>query len=270
MYPLPNQTRRPNDILGGPQRAIDQTGERVREDFYLFLERYREGTNQPGTTSGVPTSEMLTNSEASMQQLPALYLQQLQEMRNLGRSTMYVDFAHLYRYNDVLATAIADNYYRFEPFLTKAVTALVAVHAPSLLRLPNTKQPRLFSVSVYGVSIVQRLRELTTQRVGQLVSVSGTVTRTSEVRPELFTGTFRCLECGVITRDVEQQFKYTEPVKCSNEVCNNRRKWALIPEQSVFVNWQRVRVQENSNEIPPGSMPRWYLCVCVFFFITNR
>lgn len=30
----------------------------------------------------------------------------------------------------------------------------------------------------------------------------------------------------------------------------------MLAEQSTFVNWQRVRVQENSSEIPPGSMPR--------------
>lgn len=27
-------------------------------------------------------------------------------------------------------------------------------------------------------------------------------------------------------------------------------------QRSVFVDWQRLRVQENADEIPPGSMPR--------------
>jgi len=43
-----------------------------------------------------------------------------------------------------------------------------------------------------------------------LVAITGTVTRTSEVRPELLYGTFRCDDCGTIVKDVEQQFKYTE------------------------------------------------------------
>lgn len=56
-----------------------------------------------------------------------------------------------------------------------------------------------------------RLRDLKPdQWVGKLASVSGTVTRTSEVRPELLYGTFQCMECGKIARDVEQQFKYTQ------------------------------------------------------------
>jgi DNA replication licensing factor MCM6 len=40
----------------------------------------------------------------------------------------------------------------------------------------------------------------------------GVVTRTSEVRPELLQGTFKCLDCGNVVKNVEQQFKYTEVV----------------------------------------------------------
>lgn len=49
-----------------------------------------------------------------------------------------------------------------------------------------------------------------TDKIGKLASISGTVTRTSEVRPELVFGTFVCFECKGVVRDVEQQFKYTE------------------------------------------------------------
>lgn len=101
------------------------------------------------------------------------------------------------------------------------------------------------------------MRELNTGKLGQLVSVSGTVTRTSEVRPELLIGTFRCDECFGLEKNIEQQFKYSEPSICSNRLCNNRTKWTLIPESSLFANWQRIRLQENPNEIPAGSMPRW-------------
>ena len=93
-------------------------------------------------------------------------------------------------------------------------------------------------------------------RIGQLVSITGTVTRTSEVRPELISGTFTCNDCGTTVRDVEQQFKYTEPILCQNTTCNNRTNWQLNIEQSKFSDWQKVRIQENANEIPTGSMPR--------------
>lgn len=50
--------------------------------------------------------------------------------------------------------------------------------------------------------------------------------------------------------------RYVEPGACANAECGNKNKWELLPDKSVFVDWQRLRLQENSDEIPPGSMPR--------------
>jgi DNA replication licensing factor MCM6 len=62
-------------------------------------------------------------------------------------------------------------------------------------------------------------------------------------------GNFTCNECRMSTV-IHQQFRYTEPTGCAN--CQNRVIWKLNLDQSVFVDWQRVRVQENADEIPPG------------------
>jgi DNA replication licensing factor MCM6 len=69
-------------------------------------------------------------------------------------------------------------------------------------------------------------------------------------------GTFECQECHAIVRNVEQQFKYTEPVRCSNPACDNKARWELITKESILIDWQKVKVQEYSSDIPAGSMPR--------------
>lgn len=76
------------------------------------------------------------------------------------------------------------------------------------------------------------------------------------MRPELLFGAFTCVDCGGDTTGVEQQFRYSEPLKCHNPYCANTFAWELNTSKSVFVDWQRVKVQENSDEIPAGSMPR--------------
>ena len=116
--------------------------------------------------------------------------------------------------------------------------------------------PRDFFIGFYNLPLVSGIRDLRMQRVGQLLSISGTVTRTSEVRPELHYGAFTCIACKTAIRNVEQQFKYTEPTMCQNATCQNRRAWQLNIQHSRFVDWQKVRIQENANEIPTGSMPR--------------
>ncbi len=89
-----------------------------------------------------------------------------------------------------------------------------------------------------------------------MISICGTITRSSEVKPELVQGSFKCKQCSTIIRGVEQQFRFTEPRLCTNQNCNNRCNWELDPSLSHFSDWQKIRVQENSSDIPPGSMPR--------------
>lgn len=76
------------------------------------------------------------------------------------------------------------------------------------------------------------------------------------MRPELLLATFTCEACRTVVPNVEQTFRYTEPTQCPNLTCGNRAGWRLEIKQSSFVDWQKVRVQENSGEIPTGSMPR--------------
>lgn len=108
----------------------------------------------------------------------------------------------------------------------------------------------------YNLPDVLKLRDLKSAKIGKLTSFCGTVTRTTEVHPELLLGTFYCLDCQAKVVDVQQRFRFTQPERCSNAACENNRRWRLEIEASKFVDWQKVRVQENASEIPSGSMPR--------------
>merc|ERR1719262_1259128 len=96
------------------------------------------------------------------------------------------------------------------------------------------------------------------QLLGTLITMCGTVTRTTEVKPELLVGSFQCNECMREVSGVEQQFKVTMPALCPSRNCGNRTNWTLLGESRTtrWGDWQRVRLQENENEIPAGSMPR--------------
>jgi DNA replication licensing factor MCM6 len=50
---------------------------------------------------------------------------------------------------------------------------------------------------------IQKIRELKVSTLGRLMSIHGTVTRTTEVKPELLNAAFKCLECNTITTNVE-------------------------------------------------------------------
>lgn len=196
------------------------------------------------------------------------YIRQIKSLQEFELVTVYIDFTHLLEREETLARAIQTQYYRFLPFLRRGVSNLVKKYVPTYYYVPvvaaammsnpslSPVDVREFAIAFYNLPLTVGIRDLRMNTIGQLLSISGTVTRTSEVRPELVSGTFKCGHCGAIVRDVEQQFKYTEPMKCPNMTCSNNRDWHLIIEQSKFTDWQKVRIQENSSEIPTGSMPR--------------
>lgn len=68
------------------------------------------------------------------------------------------------------------------------------------------------------------------------MSIKGTVTRTTEVKPELQIGAFRCKACNLLNKGIEQQYKYTEPVRCEGERCFNK-DFELEHSGSVYADW---------------------------------
>lgn len=111
-------------------------------------------------------------------------------------------------------------------------------------------------VSFTEVPTRHKVRELTTAKIGTLIRISGHVVRTHPVHPELVLGAFICQDCQTEIKGVEQQFKYTNPTICRNPVCSNRRRFMLDVEKSLFVDFQKVRIQETQAELPRGCIPR--------------
>lgn len=147
-----------------------------------------------------------------------IYIEQIHTMREYELTTLYVDFGHLLQRDDVLADAIQKQYYRFLPYLRRALLNLVTEFEPEYLKINPTAattdsanlQSREFNIAFYHLPLVSGIRDLRTDKIGTLMSISGTVTRTSEVRPELLFGSFICEICNGLVNDIEQQFKYTE------------------------------------------------------------
>mmetsp|Transcript_43139 Transcript_43139/g.111820 ORF Transcript_43139/g.111820 Transcript_43139/m.111820 type:complete len:978 (-) Transcript_43139:516-3449(-) len=155
-----------------------------------------------------------------------------------------------------LYATLVNFFYRFQGAVHAAVTDFVHAVRERFDSTDADASSKKYFASFYGMQTSIGLRQLRTNLVGALQSLSGTVTRISEVRPELAVGAFRCLECNAVINVPQSQLVYSEPVLCTNILCSNRTKWQLVVEKSTFTDWQKVRIQENSSDIPPGSMPR--------------
>lgn len=232
-------------------KVVDQMSEAAQLAFEQFLETFELDENDEDYDSDFGGK---------------VYLARIAKMVNDDSTLLNIDFQHVLSYeNGILAAVITEEYYRILTFLQNGLRRVVATHQPQYLRNStssttsddiNKTIERDFQLSFYNLPTIHRIRELKTENIGVLLAISGTVTRTSEIRPELYKAAFTCDICKSLITNVEQTFKYTEPSSCINNSCVNQSEWTLNIPKSHFLDWQKVRVQENSNEIPNGSMPR--------------
>ncbi|KAF1744542.1 hypothetical protein MXB_4926, partial [Myxobolus squamalis] len=170
-------------------------------------------------------------------------------MKEAERNSIYVDFVDIEKFDPILSGTIQSNYYRLINFLNNAAKKLCC----EVANVPINKE---IYVGITNVPVRNKLRELSTAKIGTLMTITGQVVRTRPVYPMLVSATFTCLDCQTLIQNVEQQFRFTQPTICHNPVCQNRRKFLLDLKRSKYVDFQKVRIQETQNEIPRGSIPR--------------
>ena len=268
------------------KKVDDVTGEKVREAFEQFLEDFAVSDPETGVAHKVYRAQI---EFMKMYDLNTIYIDyQHLATRENGALAMAISEQY-YRFLPFLITGLKRVVKKYAPELLVTSDAISRVAGndgegddtqdgtlPSTQVTDNNtdsrlatrsggatsvsgspeQTERLLQISFFNLSAVHRIRDVKSDKIGSLLTISGTVTRTSEVRPELFKASFTCDLCRAIVDNVEQYFKFTEPTFCPNPTCENRAFWTLNVARSKFLDWQRVRIQENANEIPNGSMPR--------------
>ncbi|CAP29514.1 Protein CBR-MCM-6 [Caenorhabditis briggsae] len=219
-----------NIISGQAQKVEDVDGTRVQNEFSKFLKSFKGDKNE------------------------LQYKTAMKELVQPEKNTIFVDMQHLYKFSNNLATTIELQYYRVYPFMCEAL------HLATLDGCDENERQQMFKkqlyVSLYNLDAKTKVRELSADKVGGLVRIAGQIVRTHPVHPELSRACFVCEDCGVSTRDVQQQFRYTQPTKCANPQCMNRTRFSLDVNSSTFVDFQKIRIQETQAELPRGSIPR--------------
>ncbi|KAJ2615288.1 hypothetical protein H4S08_001315 [Coemansia sp. RSA 1365] len=104
------------------------------------------------------------------------------------------------------------------------------------------------------------MKSLKSSLVGKLVTVRGTVVRTSPIKPLLVQAQFNCARCSASQTVKIVEGNYEVPVKCITQGCKSR---VFEVERGVetgtrTVDWQQIRIQEKINDDPrdPGRVPR--------------
>ena len=109
------------------------------------------------------------------------------------------------------------------------------------------------------------LRELQASQIGSLVNIKGIVVRATDVKPFIRVACYICDVCGSETYQNIYSRIFTPLTDCQSSQCKNNRshgKITMINRTSKFVSFQELKIQEPTNEVPTGRVPRSIKILC--------
>ncbi|OEJ83051.1 DNA replication licensing factor MCM7 [Hanseniaspora osmophila] len=106
---------------------------------------------------------------------------------------------------------------------------------------------------------VYSVREVKGSKIGNLITVRGIVTRISDVKPSVQVNAYTCDQCGFeVFQEVNSKI-FKPLLECPSQQCvNNNTKGQLFMSSrgSKFSAFQECKIQELSNQVPIGHIPR--------------
>ncbi|KAH6940128.1 hypothetical protein HPB50_025008 [Hyalomma asiaticum] len=103
------------------------------------------------------------------------------------------------------------------------------------------------------------VRDVKAGCIGKLVTVKGIVTRCTEVKPIMCVATYTCDQCGAETYQPINSPSFMPLVTCPSDDCRVNRSGGRLYLQtrgSKFIKFQELKMQEHSDQVPVGNIPR--------------
>jgi len=150
------------------------------------------------------------------------------------KRSLNADFRLLEQFDIELADALLDSP---DPLLEAAEQAVQQIEVPALEIEKFEPHVRFFNLPKQHEPLV---RDIGAKQLGKLIAVEGIVRQITTVMPKLKTAVWRCRHCGNTYKKLQDSQQLKMPSFCE---CRHR-DFDLVPEQSEFVDSQKIQIQE--------------------------
>ncbi|XP_059620171.1 DNA replication licensing factor Mcm7 [Phlebotomus argentipes] len=114
-------------------------------------------------------------------------------------------------------------------------------------------------------SVAIPIRDVKAEHIGKLVTVRGIVTRCTEVKPMMIVATYTCDRCGSETYQPINSLSFMPINDCPSDDCRVNKAGGRLYLQtrgSKFIKFQEIKIQEHSDQVPVGHIPRYLTVMC--------
>ena len=179
------------------------------------------------------------------------YVEQIDQM--WGKHAKHI----IVNYNDLVSSPTIESKFIQSPdeildAFSKAINEILKERFPDYAE----KIKHDIRARVANFPVQRSLRQINSEVISKMTSVSGMVVRTSEVKPLAKEVTYRCLDKHISKFTLIDGMSLDNAVKCQTPKCPHKNL-AIVPEASRFIDFQIVRLQELPEDLPPGQLPHY-------------
>jgi len=179
------------------------------------------------------------------------YVEQIDQMVVKQTTYIVVDF------NDLVSVPFIESKFRESPdeILTafrKAIFEMLKERNPEYAE----KIEHDIRARIANFPGERSLRQINSDVITKMISVSGMVVRASEVKPLAKELTYKCLDKHTSQFTLLDGMSLDKAVKCQSPKCPHTNL-AIVAEESRFIDFQIVRLQELPEDLPPGQLPHY-------------
>jgi DNA replication licensing factor MCM2 len=179
-----------------------------------------------------------------------IYEARIIEICTNNRQSLDVNYMHLFQNNQHLATWISQHPALVLPHLNDIAFNLTCEIFPNY---PNIA-PQMF-VRIQNFPGMENIRDLRQTHLDRLVNVKGTVTKRTNVFPQLKKLMLFCTKCGEKKGPI--WFNGTEDFDFGScLICQSNGPFKIDEAETIYRNYQKITIQESPGTVPPGRLPR--------------
>ncbi|XP_012288091.1 DNA replication licensing factor Mcm7 [Orussus abietinus] len=225
------------------------------------------------------------------------YHSQLKKIAHREQVALEIDLDDVQEFDDNLATSIANNTRRYTNLLLELIQEMLPtlkerqvaakdaldIYIEHRLLMESRNRPTVDQRdprNKYAPELMRRfevyfkdfsdskgfsVRDIKADRIGKLVTVRGIITRCTEVKPMMVVATYTCDQCGAETYQPVQALSFLPQQTCPSDDCRLNKSGGRLHMQSKgskFVKFQEVKLQEHSDQVPVGHIPRSLTIFC--------
>lgn len=201
--------------------------------------------------SGLTDKVKLFLSEFKSKDKEYSYVEEIDRMMSAHKKFIAVD------YNDLVTEPAIESIFNERP------DEIIDAFARAINEILQQKFPQYAQkikdetrVRIVNYPVQRGLREINSEVIGKITSVSGMVVRSSEVKPLAQEITYVCPDDHSTKIILKKGMSVNVPAKCADPKCSHR-ELETKTDSSRFIDFQILRLQELPEDLPPGQLPHY-------------